>query len=297
MKFYLIDDDIAIIKMLQNIIIENNLGEIVGFNLNGHEAINEIIKFSPDIILIDYLMPLCDGVKIIKKLKEKRFLGKFILISQVENKDMIATAFEAGIDYYILKPINKIEVLSIIKKVIEVVNLENSINYIKKGIAILENDVSIGKNNSDSDSNILYMSKKLNEIFNELGIIGELGTSDLQAIIEYFFNNSINIESFALNDIYKKAILNKKNKYEEKEIKAMEQRIRRLIHQTLDNLAAIGVTDYSNPIFEYYAPKLFDFHEVRAKMREIENNKKKGNYRINIRKFILAIYTELEKRI
>ena len=41
----------------------------------------------------------------------------------------------------------------------------------------------------------------------------------------------------------------------EKERKASEQRVRRAIYQSLNHLASLGLTDFSNPKFESYAPK------------------------------------------
>ena len=44
---------------------------------------------------------------------------QYIMISQVASKDMIAKAYESGVEYYISKPIDAIEVQTVIKKVIE----------------------------------------------------------------------------------------------------------------------------------------------------------------------------------
>lgn len=35
-------------------------------------------------------------------------------------------------------------------------------------------------------------------------------------------------------------------------------------------MASIGLTDYSNPKFEYYAPLYFDFQDIRMKMKVMD---------------------------
>ena len=55
-----------------------------------------------------------------------------------------------------------------------------------------------------------------------------------------------------------------------KESKSIEQRIRRTILAAVTNLASLGSIDYTNPKFEYYAPRYFEFQEIRRRMKEIE---------------------------
>ena len=42
----------------------------------------------------------------------------------------------------------------------------------------------------------------------------------------------------------------------------------------LNNMASIGLTDYSNPKFEYYAPLYFDFQDIRMRMKVMDDRNK-----------------------
>lgn len=53
------------------------------------------------------------------------------MVSQVESKELIAEAYSLGVEYYIIKPINRIEVLTVVRKVIERIRLEKSIKTFK----------------------------------------------------------------------------------------------------------------------------------------------------------------------
>ena len=53
------------------------------------------------------------------------------MISQVESKQLIGEAYTLGVEYYITKPLNKIEVVSVVRKVMERIRLERSIHDIQ----------------------------------------------------------------------------------------------------------------------------------------------------------------------
>lgn len=64
-------------------------------------------------------MPEIDGITFVKRARSYAPDLTFIMLSQVASKDMIADAYSAGIEFYIHKPINSIEVESILRKVSE----------------------------------------------------------------------------------------------------------------------------------------------------------------------------------
>src|SRR5206468_7137205 len=104
-----------------------DLGEIIGEAEDGSMLDKNlmILKYV-DILFIDLLMPVRDGIETIRRLKGQ-FTGKIIMISQVESKELIGEAYSLDVDYYISKPINRLEVLTVIRKVMERIQLERSI--------------------------------------------------------------------------------------------------------------------------------------------------------------------------
>jgi two-component system response regulator YcbB len=81
MNIYIIDDDINIIRVLENIIEEAELGDVIGSNTNSKDALSEIKKLKPNIVLIDLLMPELDGINFIKNVDNSHI--KFIMIRLV----------------------------------------------------------------------------------------------------------------------------------------------------------------------------------------------------------------------
>ncbi|HPP31258.1 MAG TPA: response regulator, partial [Soehngenia sp.] len=123
---------------------DRKLGEIIGYAKDGIEAMNKIIVYQPEIVLIDLLIPCKDGINVVKDFQNTDNKPIFIMISQVSSKDMIAKAYESGIEFFIQKPINAIEVENVIKKVKEKLDMQIKLNSIKK---LFDSNKSISESN------------------------------------------------------------------------------------------------------------------------------------------------------
>jgi two-component system response regulator YcbB len=291
LNYFILDDDISTRKILARIIKDEALGEVVGDSDNPVLAVQEILNLQPTIILIDLLMPFQDGIETVQRLKENNFLGKFIMISQIENKDMVGKAYEAGVEYFIHKPINKIEVTSVINNVLEQIKMKKSLRTIRESLSHFP---STDMPSIDSKPNLKTI---MHEILSDLGILGENGSSDIMELMKVLLKNNDDFENIPLKTLYIEVLTTKKQDTSEKAIKSLEQRLRRAINQALTNLTSLGLTDYANPKFELYSSKFFDFSEVRLKMNELNDKNYSRNPRINIRKFLYAFYIEIQGRI
>jgi two-component system, response regulator YcbB len=286
---FIIDDDINIRKMLGMLIRKNNLGKIVCELDGGEDAAEEISFYNPDIVLMDLLLPHADGIEIITKAKLMGYSGKFIMISQVEDEDIISRAYENGILFFINKPINSIEVTNVIKGVIYNIDLERSLAQIKNAIFSIDNI-----NNSILAPNL---DEKITSIFKDLGIIGAVGSNDLRKVINLIIQHKSRnpVTSYQLQGIYEEiAVQDEKAEAVAITKKALEQRVRRTVQKAFETIVELGSEDYSNPIFVEYSTILFDFKQIRQQMRYIENPDSEDQGKINIKKFIEGIIAKLE---
>lgn len=278
--------------MLKNIIIDGELGVVIGEAESGVKSLKPIKAMHPDIVLIDFLMPELDGIETIEQLKKEGFQGQFIMISQVVNKEMVAEAYEKGVEFFIHKPINSVEVKSILGKVSEQLRLRNSL------LTIQESLTNIGL---DKSKKLRTVREIVLSILSDMGISGETGSDDIVSIIEFLMNqDDSSVQLPPLKDLYEAIAMKMKSEHADivKESKAMEQRIRRTILAAIHNLASIGVIDYTNAEFEYYAPRYFDLKEVRKQMINIEEGKfEQVKVKINIRKFVQVLYLETMKKL
>ncbi|WNF36215.1 DNA-binding domain-containing protein [Bacillaceae bacterium IKA-2] len=291
LNFYILDDDISTRKILARILRDELLGEVLGENEHPLVAIEEIVTLQPNIILIDLLMPYQDGIETVQQLKNMNYSGKFIMISQIENKDMVGKAYDAGIEYFIHKPINKIEVTSVINKVVAQIKMENSLQTIKESLSLFpSHEIKSGGRKPN-------LEKIMHEILTDLGILGETGSADVMELMKHLKKNDEGFKNIPLKTLYIEVLKNKKQDTGDKATKTLEQRLRRAINQALINLASLGLTDYTNPKFELFSSKFFDFNEVRLKMNELDEKNPSRNSRINIRKFLYAFYVEIQERM
>ena len=296
LSFCIVDDDAGARRMLQHIIEDSGLGEVTGAVGDSLEGVRQILSEAPDIVLMDLLMPDQDGIEAIDSLRAQGCNSRFVMISQIENQDMVGRAYRSGIEFFIRKPINRIEVETVLRKVNERYAMSHYLDEIKASLKKLEGlrDVRLvpaGKRT---------VREAIQPILMNMGLIGEAGSRDMIAIMDLLLERGDNGNLPPLKELYCQVASAYKSKPEDiaKEVKAIEQRLRRALTAGLSNLASLGLTDYGNPRFEYYAPLYFDFEDVRLKMKEIEEEREpSGKVKVNIKKFLQVLYIELQEQM
>ncbi|MFC5603924.1 response regulator [Sporosarcina koreensis] len=290
MRYFIVDDDLACRRMLEQVIKEEELGYVSGEAENGVKALAPILSTQPDVVLIDFLMPGLDGIETMEQLKEQGFRGQFIMISQIVNKEMVGEAYEKGVEFFIHKPINRVEVRSILLKTKDNYLLQQSLQTIRESLA------NIG---AVTERPIQQSVRDIvRSILNDMGIIGEAGSDDIIAIMDLLMQQQERTPQLPpLKALYEAAARGMANVDIAKESKAIEQRIRRTILAAVNNLASMGVVDYTSPQFEYYAPRYFDFQDIRLRMKQIEDDlPTSSRVKINIKKFLQVLYIETAER-
>lgn len=114
-KILLVDDEIDILDFLSYNLI--NSGYDVRTAINGKEGIKVAREFNPDLILLDMMMPVMDGVETCEKIRSISELKNVMiafLTARGEDFSQIA-GFDAGADDYILKPIKPKVLMSRVK--------------------------------------------------------------------------------------------------------------------------------------------------------------------------------------
>ena len=279
MRIYIVEDDLAIINILEDIIETQNLGEICG-DCGGEPAdILDVLRCKPDVVLVDFFMPVMDGVEFVKELRSVNDRVKCIMISQVSSKELISKAYSAGIDFFINKPINLIEVTSVLKNVERQLENERTLDNIRKMFMTEINQMSSVGDRSDS------YGKKLKYILNRVGMSGEKGCPDIIKICEYLHSNQIPVSQLSVSQMYEKVSDSPKN---------MEQRIRRAIAAGMSNVAHMGIEDFMNETFTTYSGTLFSFEDVKAEMDFIRGKKNYGG-KVSIKKFIDGLMLEADR--
>jgi len=115
-KILIIDDD-HLISMFMNRKL-NKLGYECKACLDPREAIQIIQEFKPNLIFLDVMMPVINGIELAHIIKNTESISNIpiIIISAKSNKQDINSAYNIGVHKYIFKPITLSEVINEIEE-------------------------------------------------------------------------------------------------------------------------------------------------------------------------------------
>jgi DNA-binding NarL/FixJ family response regulator len=99
-----IADDNAIVRAgLTQLLTSSDEIELVGVASNGAEAIELVGEHSPDVVLIDLVMPEVDGVEATRRLVAQRAELPVVVLTSFSDRERILAALDAGAVGYLLK--------------------------------------------------------------------------------------------------------------------------------------------------------------------------------------------------
>ena len=115
-KLLLVDDETAITDRLTPFL--SRAGFEVKVVSDGEAALRETVSFSPDLIILDVLMPKLDGREALRQLRQKGDWTPVILLTQVGELAERAMALMEGADDYINKPFDSNELIARIRSIL-----------------------------------------------------------------------------------------------------------------------------------------------------------------------------------
>jgi two-component system response regulator NreC len=114
----LIVDDHAVVRSGLKLVLEAEDGiEAVGEAGNARDAIFEARSLSPDVILLDVVMPDQSGLEIIPTLLKENPAAKVLVLSMQDDPRYVREAFAAGASGYVLKEAADNEVVAAVREV------------------------------------------------------------------------------------------------------------------------------------------------------------------------------------
>lgn len=278
MRFYIVDDDSVMIDVLEDVILQKELGEIVGTETDPSIAADDIIRMRPDIVLADFMMSKMDGIKLVTTIREKDPGINFVMISKVTDKAIIHKAYDAGVEFFISKPISLLELERVLNNVADRIRMRSMMDNIRSMFdnAHLIQPVYRGETGSRTASPGAMNDNNYDILLGEIGILGESGARDIRTICRMTAENG---------GVYDKKILQLAAEGSGDNIKNVEQRVRRAIRKGLANCANAGLEDISGEKFSVYANYVFDYTTLREEMNFITGRSNAGG-RISIARFI-----------
>lgn len=118
MKILIVEDEIKIAKGIMAIIQSRDAWQCrFRYSDNGKDALKIIEEFHPDLIITDIRMHQMTGLELAEQLKDQNLCSRIIIISGYEKFEYVQKALRANVMDYLLKPIDKQQLLDLVERV------------------------------------------------------------------------------------------------------------------------------------------------------------------------------------
>jgi DNA-binding response OmpR family regulator len=112
-----VDDEIDLLK--SQIMFLEERGYSVTPVSNGEDAVGLVMNETYDLVLLDQMMPGLDGLSTLVKIKEINPSLPVVMITKMEEEELIDEALRKRIDDFLLKPVNPVQILSAARRILE----------------------------------------------------------------------------------------------------------------------------------------------------------------------------------
>ena len=130
-RVIIVDDESDVSEVLCEFLKIKRI-EVVGRGKNGNDAYELYKKFKPDVVLMDLVMPNYDGFYGLKKIRELDSKSKIMIISASLTTSYVKRLLEQNVDSISLKPYDLNNVVEIIHRVNEGLELKKVPNMFQR---------------------------------------------------------------------------------------------------------------------------------------------------------------------
>jgi len=209
MKILVVDDEALLVKGIRFNLQNEGYDVITGSD--GLEAVRMVQEESPDLLVLDVMMPNMDGMTACGKIREFSDVPIILLTAKTDDMDKLM-GFEHGADDYLTKPFNILELKARIRALLRRAGAS--------GTKVASNQLSIGSITLDLDARNAYHQDKLVDL-----------TAKEFDVIEFLMRNPNRVYS-------REALLDTIWAYEYRsDIRTVDVHIRRLREKLEDNPA------------------------------------------------------------
>ncbi len=116
-RVYITDDHQIVRRGIRQLLSTEAGIEVVGEASNGKEAIADVDKLKPDIVLMDLVMPVMDGIEAIRQIKASHPSIQILVLTSFATDDKVFPAIKAGALGYLIKDTGPEELIEAIRQV------------------------------------------------------------------------------------------------------------------------------------------------------------------------------------
>ncbi len=116
-RILIVDDHVVVRQGLAAMLTPRNGMEVVGEAANGREAVRLARKLTPDVIIMDLLMPEMDGLEATIAIKEQNPDARILVLTSFSEEDRAVTIMTVGASGYLLKDSGADELMHAIRSI------------------------------------------------------------------------------------------------------------------------------------------------------------------------------------
>lgn len=118
-RIFLVEDHTILREGLKSILSSNPDYDIIGEAGDGSEAIRNVARNKPDLIIMDLSMPLMNGLESIQEIRKLSPQTRILVLTIHDTEEYILPALKAGANGYLLKYATQDELLTAIRSVLD----------------------------------------------------------------------------------------------------------------------------------------------------------------------------------
>jgi two-component system, OmpR family, alkaline phosphatase synthesis response regulator PhoP len=137
-KILIADDNLPNVELL-----EAYLGEVdceIAVAVDGHETLEKVREFKPDLILLDIMMPKLSGFEVCKTVKKDKATRQtmILMVTALSERGDIERAVSCGCDDFLSKPINKLELIKRVENLLRLRHVTDELERLRRYIDAME---------------------------------------------------------------------------------------------------------------------------------------------------------------
>jgi DNA-binding response OmpR family regulator len=119
-RVLVVDDHPPTVRLIQNALEQEGFSVITA--TNGAECLIAVYQDSPDVVILDVIMPVMDGLQTLRVLRENEATKTLpVIVLSVRDSDQdVLDGWRIGADLYLTKPFKLDDLLAAVKRIIEV---------------------------------------------------------------------------------------------------------------------------------------------------------------------------------
>lgn len=279
MNFYIVDYNHQEQQILKKVIEQGFDNSILGISEHPDQAYQDVLRLNIDIIFISYYLQPYNGYQLMRKIQQSHHHPHFILIGRSPTQTIRSQIFKNGADYLLEEPLNIEELNKLIHLTIENIKMSRHLLQISNLVSGVANPYT------ESFNFKIKREQRAKAILRFLGISGGLGFPDIIRINKMMIEQECSFADLDLISIYH---------FNNKDKKALLQRIRRDLKKGLNNLAHIFVNfDVDDKILEY-ANNLYGLESVENEISFLKGKRLSGG-RIEVDQFFNGLAQEVDQ--